>query len=249
MVSRIPTKIPGLDKLIQGGTPKGSVVLIAGPPGIYKSISCFQIIYNAALSGKKSMFVTFEQTEADLLEQMQQFGWNKNKVNNKLKIFAIRNNKDMSLLLDELNQKTMKNKYELIGLDSLSSIIARPMTETELNKMSMVEVSNKVSSVQTTYKNIIRERIFNIITNLKQSKATTYLTAEASILGGKNFAEDGSPAYQVDGLILLNRKNIAGRKIKTIEIMKMRKTEIDDTPRTIAISKKGLSVGDEVGGL
>ena len=42
---RVPTGIDGLDPLIEGGFPKGSLVLLAGNPGTGKTIFSMQFLY------------------------------------------------------------------------------------------------------------------------------------------------------------------------------------------------------------
>jgi circadian clock protein KaiC len=46
--NRVPTGIDGLDPLIEGGFPRGSLVLLAGNPGTGKTIFSMQFLYNGA---------------------------------------------------------------------------------------------------------------------------------------------------------------------------------------------------------
>ena len=41
---RVPTGVHGLDKLIEGGFPKGRSILVTGEPGTGKSIFCLQFL-------------------------------------------------------------------------------------------------------------------------------------------------------------------------------------------------------------
>ncbi|HIP74098.1 MAG TPA: ATPase, partial [Euryarchaeota archaeon] len=45
---RVPTGIPGLDNLIQGGFPSGSTILLSGGAGTGKTIFALQYIYSGA---------------------------------------------------------------------------------------------------------------------------------------------------------------------------------------------------------
>ena len=76
-VRRIRTGIKGFDKLIQGGFPEASTILLTGSPGTGKTIFGLQFLYNGAARFRdKGLYVTFEQTERALLEQANLFGWN-----------------------------------------------------------------------------------------------------------------------------------------------------------------------------
>jgi len=48
-VSRCPTGIPEFDKLLEGGLPRGSVVILAGAPGTGKTIFSAKFIYEGAV--------------------------------------------------------------------------------------------------------------------------------------------------------------------------------------------------------
>lgn len=76
-MERIPTYIWRLDKEIGGGIPKGSVILLQGEYGTYKTSLSYYILYrNAKESGRESIFVTTELTKDRLkrhLESMKIF--------------------------------------------------------------------------------------------------------------------------------------------------------------------------------
>ncbi|MCK4455626.1 MAG: KaiC domain-containing protein, partial [Thermoplasmata archaeon] len=55
---RVRTHIRGLDEQLQGGVPRGSVVLIAGKPGTMKSSVAFNILYRNAKENRGGAYVT-----------------------------------------------------------------------------------------------------------------------------------------------------------------------------------------------
>ena len=71
----ISTGIEKLDKLLEGGTPRGFFVLILGTPGSSIEILCKQL----AITGDVLYFTT-EETEAEILDTITRFGWNKSKL-------------------------------------------------------------------------------------------------------------------------------------------------------------------------
>ncbi len=74
-IKQVRTGIKGLDKLLCGGVPKGSAVLLSGSPGSGKSILSTQIMVNACNAKKRCLYVSFEETTADILKQANAFGW------------------------------------------------------------------------------------------------------------------------------------------------------------------------------
>ncbi len=55
-IHRVKTGIQGLDNLIQGGIPKGNVILLTGPAGSGKTIFALQfIVKGAELYGERRL--------------------------------------------------------------------------------------------------------------------------------------------------------------------------------------------------
>ena len=66
-IERIPTHIVGLDEKMQGGIPRGHIVIVAGASGAMKSSVTFSQLYNAVLYGETSgIYVTLEQGKDSL---------------------------------------------------------------------------------------------------------------------------------------------------------------------------------------
>ena len=124
MVERIQTYVPGLDGLVDGGFPKGAIILISGTPGTGKSILCSQILYNNALKGKKCLYLNLEQNDGRLESQMAQFDWDASKTS--LKIVSIDSSDPK--IVDYVLKEVQNTKYDLIALDSLDSISSNPVT-------------------------------------------------------------------------------------------------------------------------
>ena len=57
-IERVPTGIPGLDTVLNGGLVKGGVYIIAGTPGAGKTILGNQMCFNTVARGGKALFVT-----------------------------------------------------------------------------------------------------------------------------------------------------------------------------------------------
>jgi circadian clock protein KaiC len=57
-LGKLPTGIPGLDRILSGGIPELSVSIVAGPAGSGKSILTQQIVYTNASSTQKALYLT-----------------------------------------------------------------------------------------------------------------------------------------------------------------------------------------------
>jgi len=69
------TYVDGLDELLNGGIPEGSVVLIAGAPGTMKTSLSYSVLYENARHGSKGLYVSLEQSRASLLDHVEGLGF------------------------------------------------------------------------------------------------------------------------------------------------------------------------------
>jgi len=74
MLERVMTGVAGLDKLLQGGLPKGSTTTVIGPPGSGKTVFALQFLVAASLFDRKSVYM-FSFQPSMLKPTIQGFGW------------------------------------------------------------------------------------------------------------------------------------------------------------------------------
>ncbi|MFP4658449.1 MAG: DNA repair protein RadA [Desulfonatronovibrionaceae bacterium] len=65
---------PEIDSALGGGMPLGGVILLAGEPGIGKSTLLLQLVARVAEQGKKSVYVSAEETLEQLQSRAQRLG-------------------------------------------------------------------------------------------------------------------------------------------------------------------------------
>jgi circadian clock protein KaiC len=74
-LSKRPTGIDGLDALTHGGLPRGQATLILGDTGTGKTVLGLQVLANAVAQGNGGVFVSFEESPAQLLRNADSFTW------------------------------------------------------------------------------------------------------------------------------------------------------------------------------
>jgi circadian clock protein KaiC len=75
-IARIETGVPNLDALFAGGLPKGSAVVIAGPPGGGKTILAQQICFHNASADRRVLyFNTLSEPVAKTLRYLREFSF------------------------------------------------------------------------------------------------------------------------------------------------------------------------------
>src|SRR5215208_3718835 len=60
-IPKIPTRIRGLDEVLDGGLPLGRTTLVSGGPGSGKTVLGLEFLCRGAVAGSPGVFVTFEE--------------------------------------------------------------------------------------------------------------------------------------------------------------------------------------------
>src|SRR5690349_1601648 len=74
-IRKVPTKISGLDEVLEGGIPRGRTTLASGGPGSGKTVLGLEFLCSGAFSGEPGVFVTFEERAQALRENALSMGW------------------------------------------------------------------------------------------------------------------------------------------------------------------------------
>ena len=141
----ISTGIEKLDKLLEGGTPRGFSVLILGTPGSSIEILCKQL----ATTGKVLYFTT-EETKAEVIDTINRFGWGEAKV----EIVDIASEYSKVVLSGEERRISVYEQRSKVKLKELIEIGSSGMPPTNKGGEDFLAVlSNKIKS--SNYEKII----------------------------------------------------------------------------------------------
>ncbi len=74
-IPRLPSGIPGLDEVLQGGLPRGALILVEGPPGSGKTTAALQFLLAAAQRGETCLLASNAETPQQLKLIAASHGW------------------------------------------------------------------------------------------------------------------------------------------------------------------------------
>jgi circadian clock protein KaiC len=236
MINRIATGIKGFDKLIEGGLPQGSLTLVSGNPGTGKSIFCMNAAYNIAKAGSPALYISFEQTEDIMKEQLAQFGCDVDKAKDKLKLlFLDPNNPEV---MDTILKEAKNIKAEFIVIDSLASLTSGPSNQT--SNYSVQQIMDSVIPVPIDAENLARMKVKMILDTIRSTKATALLTSEI-IKGQEGYSRDTLSEFLCDAIVMLH--TVEGEEgFRTLNIPKIRLTKQKSGIYSFEMDKKGISV-------
>lgn len=74
-MEKTPTGVNGLDELLEGGLPRGRLLVLTGSPGTGKTVTALELLARAARRGEIGVFVAFEEGLESIRGNAEAFGW------------------------------------------------------------------------------------------------------------------------------------------------------------------------------
>ncbi|WP_437944311.1 ATPase domain-containing protein [Sorangium sp. So ce281] len=219
-IARIETGVRNLDALFGGGLPKGSIVVVAGPPGAGKTILTQQICFhNASARARVLYFSTLSEPTAKTLRYLNQFDFfDPGKIDGGIQFV------DLGAIL--------RTK----GLDGASRLV---MDHVKKVKPSIVVIDSfKVFDDLAKSKEELRKFGYELAINLMAWETTTFFLGEF----GQSDIETNPLFSIVDGLIMINQRQESGEQRRVIQIVKMRGTDHSREEHSFAITRAGIDV-------
>ena len=237
---RVNTGINGLDDLLNGGFPSGSITLISGTPGSGKTIVCFQYIEAGIKNGENCLYITSDEPIPNLLNDSRKLGFDFQSAidNEQLKFMYL--DLDRQNIHKEMEEEIKTGNYDRVVVDSLS-----PLTETPIwmvnNGNEVIPSSNSMTTTTLPIDSIQATRIHlrHLIGILKEDKCTSMVTTEIPE-GSRDLSRDSISEFLVDGILLLDLDTTMDRRKMTIR--KMRGTKHTLKPHEINIGERGISL-------
>ncbi len=136
----ISTGIEKLDKLLEGGTPKGYTVLILGTPN-----SSIEILSKQLATNGKTLYFTTDETEEEIKDTMQRFGW----IKNNIEVIDIASLYSESLLSEELRHVNVSEQRSNVKLKELIEIGSSTMPPIAKGSKDFLAIlSNKIKTTE-----------------------------------------------------------------------------------------------------
>jgi circadian clock protein KaiC len=220
---RIPTGIPGLDGLIQGGLQSGDFVLLVGGIGTGKTILSSEFAYQGALTlGQPAVYATFEEDVASLRRNMLKFGINFQTLEEQRKVRL--------LDLEALEGRGMGSNLETI-LTAIDEVKAKRLVIDSLTAF-LSGTSGKFDYsflMHLIYKSLKRERITTIMT--------------VSHFNMPNEYSQGLEQFVADGVFEIENYLANDMELKTrFMVRKLRGAEHSRKYHTVVFSSKGIEI-------
>jgi KaiC/GvpD/RAD55 family RecA-like ATPase len=208
MTKRIATGIEGLDEVLQGGFPKGSMILLGGNPGTGKTVFSGEFLHHGGKNYENGLYVSFAEGREAFINNMSSFGLN----------FESLERENRFKILDLV---TMKEA----GLDTLMEMITNDIDTFGVERL----VIDSFTALANAFEKPIDMRItLHLLSKIiRQSGCTTIIITE--IPSGQQGIGLGIEEFVADGIIILKKKWLEDRLLRELEVEKMRGTRMTET--------------------
>lgn len=212
-IERLPTGIPGFDYIGHGGLPLGRTTLVSGTAGSAKTVFAGQFLAEGiARMGQPGVFITFEESPADIRRNMTSLGWD---------IEAWEDGGQWRFVdgsPDGCVETSVVGAYDLGGLLARLESAIRSIGAKRVAMDSLGAILSQLPDQST-----VRTELFRIGSSLKRMGVTAVMTAERASEYG-DIVRYGVEEFVADNVIILRNILEEEKRRRTIEILKFRGT-------------------------
>ncbi len=220
MFKRMPTGVPCLDSLMEGGFIENSVYLVTGATGTGKTIFACQFIWHGLQRGEKCVIISMEESAEEIKSDVARFGWDFEKYEKKGTLKIIYHD---PVQVDKLGT-TIRN--EIQGMDAKRFVLD----------------STSAMSLAIDNKSLIRRRIASIVSTIKKHDNCTGLIITEIPEGSKKLSRFDVEEFVAEGVVLLNYLGMGMETSRSLQIRKMRRTDHGKDVYPMSITSKGIVI-------
>jgi circadian clock protein KaiC len=218
---RLPTNVPGVDEVLEGGLQRRSATLVRGAPGAGKTIFGLHVL--AGNESDTGLYINLGEPADYLQDTAAQFGLDTGNV-----AFLDRS--------PSRSQFEEDSTYDLFHTDevetpSLVDAIREQVVETDPERVVIDPVTELRYLAPDEHQ--FREQVLGLLAFLKDEGATVVLTSQAA-----PSMPDDDLQFLADAVLNLDRE---GRR-RTLSVLKFRGSDSRTGPHSVTITEGGMRV-------
>ncbi|PKL42641.1 MAG: KaiC 1 [Candidatus Riflebacteria bacterium HGW-Riflebacteria-1] len=225
---KVPTGIPGLDEITEGGLPLGRSTMICGGPGCGKTMLGMEFLVRGARDfGEAGLFISFEEEKQCLVDNFSCFGG------------------DLEAMIEKRLLKVTQidlSAAEIIeagsfSLDGLIAHIEHDIKTLHVKRLVIDSLDALFSAMART--DILRHEFSRLLRWLKSKGVTAVITGERGV---DSLTKFGFEAYASDCVILLDHRINEQISKRRLRIIKYRGSSHGKDEYPYLINARGFSV-------
>jgi circadian clock protein KaiC len=204
-IKKVSTGVKGLDEITRGGLPAGRATLLCGGPGCGKTLLTVSFIVEGAKRGEPAVFMTFDESAADLDINTRSLGFN-------LAALQAKNLLSIDYIHIDRQEIHETGEYNLEGLFirlgyAIDQIGARRVVLDGIDTL-FAGLSNEA---------LLRSELRRLFTWLKERGVSSIITAER---GDASLTRHGIEEYVSDCVIVLEQRvqeELTTRRLRVVK--------------------------------
>lgn len=249
---RVPTGVPGLDRMLGGGLVAGRPYLVTGGSGSGKTLLGLTFLLEGLRRGEKVLLVAVDEPPNEIVENVQSFGWDLSAVQTldanpgtraikrNMAVQEIRTMTDLKSMRDLSQEPKRAGDAEEISIQSIQLKLRQQMADVPFRR---VLVDSITSIRRFTVKASVdpqaeRTEIQSLLRFLSETGVTALITATPKDPGVLTPEE-----ILTRGEILLTRKWVGDRSVRQAKVVRMRGCAHDPERRPFIITSQGIVLG------
>jgi circadian clock protein KaiC len=224
---KVPTGISGLDQITGGGLPGGRPTLVCGGPGCGKTLFGLEFLIHGAAHDESGVFVTFEETEDDVIANVRSLGYDLNDLVKRKRL-------TIEYIRVERAEIEETGEYDLEGLfirldHALRSIGARRIVLDTIESL-FAGLSNA---------GVLRAELRRLFAWLKDRGVTAVITGERGV---DTLTRQGLEEYVSDCVIMLDHRVVDQVSTRYLRVVKYRGSSHGTNEYPFLIDRRGIAV-------
>lgn len=224
----LPSGLPELDKLLNGGIERGTVTFLSGPTGVGKTTLGLQFMKEAASRGERSVLYSFEEELSIMLHR-----------SSSVKIHG-------QDLIDKGMLRLEKIEPLKLNPDEFACMVRRQVEEEHARVVMIDSVSGYRLSIRGED---LVSHLHALTKYLQNMGVAVILAIETSQLTGDFRVTDYDISYLSDNILFLRYLEINGELRKAVGILKKRLSNFEKTLREFEITSDGIRIGQPLSDL
>jgi circadian clock protein KaiC len=227
-VSKAPTGIAGFDEITAGGLPKGRPTLLVGPAGGGKTLFGVEFLtLGGAQAGEAGVFVTFEESAAELAADVASLG---------IDLDALQ--ADGRIAIEHIRLNRQQAEVGAYDLEALMIRISAAVQRTGARRLVVDTLDVLFGSLRDEA--VVRAELARLFDWTKEAGITTVVTAERG--AGSGLTRIGVEEYVSDCVVVLDQRVEGGIATRRIRVAKYRGSQHGTNEYPFHIGARGISV-------
>ena len=226
-LAKVATGIDGFDEITGGGLPEGRPTLVCGGPGCGKTLFALEFLVHAAAEGESGVFVSFEETEEDILKNAASLGYD---------VPDLIKRKRLSLEYIRVERSEIEETGEY-DLEGLFIRLDHALRSTRARRIVLDTIESLFAGLGNVA--ILRAELRRLFAWLKERGITAVITGER---GTDTFTRQGLEEYVSDCVIFLDHRVSDQISTRRLRIVKYRGSSHGTNEYPFLIDRRGIAV-------